>query len=171
MASFLAWTFLYPQFLFHVWSWSIVGIMLLEKQLLQSEDGKQQSSRKRVRSSVALRSQETVTWIELSRQVFQHFSVLWLRVTVLKALHLWSLAIFKWHPIVIFFSLFGMTSRYYLLLSQKILENQTLTIVTGCIGHWVTMMFFEEFLLDILVPNPLPKKHWKQKHVGTSRKL
>ena len=57
--------------------WLIVGIMLLEKQLLQSEDSRQ-SSRKRARGSAAPPSQETITWIELSRQVFQHFIVLWL---------------------------------------------------------------------------------------------
>lgn len=49
--------------------------MLLEKQLLQSEDSGQ-SSRKRARGSAAPPSQETITWIELSRQVFQHFIVL-----------------------------------------------------------------------------------------------
>ncbi|XP_015748747.1 PREDICTED: DNA-dependent protein kinase catalytic subunit-like [Acropora digitifera] len=43
-----------------------IGIMLLEKQLLQSEDSGQ-SSRKRARGLAAPPSQETITWIELSR--------------------------------------------------------------------------------------------------------
>ncbi|XP_067044034.1 DNA-dependent protein kinase catalytic subunit-like isoform X2 [Acropora muricata] len=43
-----------------------IGIMLLEKQLLQSEDSGK-SSRKRARGSAAPPSQETITWIELSR--------------------------------------------------------------------------------------------------------
>ena len=48
--------------------------MLLEKQLLQSEDSGQ-SRRKRARGSAAPPSQETITWIELSRQVLQHLIV------------------------------------------------------------------------------------------------
>ena len=137
--------------------------MLLEKQLLQSEDSGQ-SSRKRARGSAAPPSQETITWIELSRQVFQHFIVLWFSDCFKSSAHVqFSIGI---RLLSSFFSL-----SYYLLLLQNFLENETLTIVTGYIGHWVTMMFFEEFLLDTLVPNPLPKKHWKQRHAGTSRKL
>lgn len=47
---------------------SIVGIMVLEKQLLQMEDDGQ-SSRKRARSSVSPTSEVTTSWIELAKLV------------------------------------------------------------------------------------------------------
>ena len=48
----------------------VVGIMLLEKQLLQMEDDGQ-SSHKRARTSAAPPSPVTTTWIELSKLVSQ----------------------------------------------------------------------------------------------------
>ena len=47
---------------------SIVGIMVLEKQLLQMEDDGQ-SSRKRARTSVSPTSEVTTSWIELAKLV------------------------------------------------------------------------------------------------------
>ena len=47
-------------------SFWVVGIMLLEKQLLQIDDDGQ-SSHKRARSAVAPPSEVTTTWIELSK--------------------------------------------------------------------------------------------------------
>ena len=49
---------------------SIVGIMVLEKQLLQMEDDGQ-SSRKRARSSSSPTSEVTTSWIELAKLVFR----------------------------------------------------------------------------------------------------
>ena len=47
---------------------SIVGIMVLEKQVLQMEDDGQ-SSRKRARTSVSPTSEVTTSWIELAKLV------------------------------------------------------------------------------------------------------